>query len=123
LLKAGKIVIHIAVLYGLFLLGSWIQDTFNLFIPGSVIGMIILFLLLVTNIIKISWIEDGTKLFVSHLTLFLIPATVGIINYLELFSGEGLRLVGIVLISTALVMGVSGFVSQWLMRRKEWRHE
>ena len=70
-----------------------------------------------------SWIEDGTRLFVSHLTLFFIPATVGIVNYLQLFTGEGILLIIIVLISTALVMGISGVVSQWFVRKKEMHHE
>ena len=123
MLKLGKIITHIAVLYGIFLIGNWIQLTFHLIIPGSVIGMILLFILLYTNSIKVSWIEDGTRLFVSHLTLFFIPATVGIVNYLQLFTGEGILLIIIVLISTALVMGISGVVSQWFVRKKEMHHE
>lgn len=123
LFKFVKIIIHIAILYGLFLIGNWIQHTFHLVIPGSVIGMILLFILLITNCMKLSWIEDGTKLFVNHLTLFFIPATVGIVNYLQLFSGKGLLLIIIVLISTGLVMGISGNISQWLVSKKELNHE
>ena len=85
--------------------------------------MILLFILLITNCMKLSWIEDGTKLFVNHLTLFFIPATVGIVNYLQLFSGKGLLLIIIVLISTGLVMGISGNISQWLVSKKELNHE
>jgi len=85
--------------------------------------MIILFLLLVTNMIKLSWIEAGANFFIKHLTLFFIPITVGIINYLELFTGKGFLLVVITLISTALVIAGSSLVSQWLLRRKELEHD
>lgn len=96
---------------------------FNLFIPGSVIGMILLFLLLSTNILKVSWIEEGAQVIIRHMILFFIPATVGIINYFGLFSGRGFLLIVIVLISTVLVMVGSGLVGQSLARRMECRDE
>ncbi|MFC4023389.1 CidA/LrgA family protein [Oceanobacillus longus] len=123
MLRLDKIVIHIAILYIIYLLGNWIQQTFHLFVPGSVIGMIIFLILLLTNIIKIAWIEEGTKLFVNHLTLFFIPVTVGVVNYFDLFSGKGLLVVLIVLISTVLVMGISAKVTQWLIGKRELPHE
>lgn len=113
------VIMHIAVLYAMYAIGSWIQISLNLLIPGSVIGMILLFLLLMTNIIKVTWIDKGAKFIISHLTFFFIPATVGIMNYFELFSGKGSLLILIVLISTVLVMAGSGIVSQFLVLRKE----
>ena len=118
-----KAIVQIAILYGIYLLGNWIQITFHLFIPGSVIGMILLFIFLSTNIIKVTWIEEGSKLIISHLTLFFIPATVGIMDHFGLFKGNGFLLVPIVLFSTALVMAGSGLSSQWLLKRKEVYHD
>lgn len=114
-----RIVIHVLILYVLLLIGNWIQDLFNLFIPGSVIGMILLFLLLKTGILKIEWIIEGTSIILKHLTLFFMPVTIGFINYLDTFSGKGIWLFLIALFSTMLVMGISGSVSQILARRKE----
>lgn len=114
-----KIIIHIAVLYGIFLVGNGIAQYFNLFIPGSVIGMLLLFALLMTGVIKASWIEEGARTIINHLALFFIPATVGVINYFDLFAGKGFLLVIIVLLSTVMVIVTSGHVSQALMRRKE----
>ena len=119
MVKFIKITLHIIILCLLTSLGNWIQHTFQLLIPGSVIGMIILFLLLLFNIVKLSWIDEGAKFMVRHLTLFFIPATVGIIDYLDLFLGKGILLFFIVIISTIFVMVSSGWISQWLMTRKE----
>lgn len=123
MLKMLKMIMHVIILYGIYLLGNWIQITFNLFIPGSVIGMMLLLVFLLTNIIKVTWIEEGSKLIINHLTLFFIPATVGIMNYFALFKGNGFLLVVIALLSTALVMAVSGVLSQWFIRRKEVSHD
>ncbi|API94218.1 CidA/LrgA family protein [Virgibacillus sp. 6R] len=116
-------IVHIGLLYIIFQFGNWIQRTLNLFIPGSVIGMIVLFLLLSTKLVRVSWIEEGANYIVANLAFFFIPVTVGIIEYYDLFLGKGSLLILIVLVSTMLVMGGSGFFSQWLMRRKEWKHE
>lgn len=118
-----KITAHIALLYGMLLIGNWFQAFFGLSIPGSVIGMLLLFVLLKFNIIKLNWIKEGTQFILNHLTLFFIPVTIGFINYLELFSGRGILLLLTAVVSTALVMGISGVISQWLANRKETQHE
>ncbi|MCF3943566.1 CidA/LrgA family protein [Oceanobacillus alkalisoli] len=118
-----RIITHIFFLYALLLIGNVLQEIFHLFIPGSVIGMILLFLLLKLGIMKLKWLEEGTSLLLRHLTLFFIPVTIGFMEYLELFKGRGLLLLIITVISTALVMGVGGAVSEQLARRKETQNE
>ncbi len=113
------IVLHIGVLYLFNMIGTWLKDFLNLSVPGSVIGMLLLFTLLMTNIIKVEWIEAGAQFFVSNLVFFFIPATVGIIDYFDLFKGKGILLILIALISTILVMTTSGLTSQFLAKNKE----
>lgn len=123
LLNVCKIIIHIAILYCIYLFANWIQTALGLFVPGSVIGMVILFILLSTNLIKVSWVENGARFIVDNLALFFVPATVGVMNYFDLFAGKGFLLVVIVLFSTLLVMASSGITSQWIMHREEREHE
>src|SRR5690625_2705532 len=119
MLKLGKICFHIIILYSFYLLGNWIQISLNLFIPGSVIGMILLFILLLIKGVKLTWVEEGATFLINNLALFFIPATVGIIDYFFLFLGYGFLLIIIVLVSTAMLMAVSGRVSQRLVRKRE----
>ncbi|MEJ8764405.1 MULTISPECIES: CidA/LrgA family protein [unclassified Oceanobacillus] len=118
-----RIITHIFFLYALLLIGNFLQEVFHILIPGSVIGMLLLFLLLKMGIIKIKWMEEGTSLLLRHLTLFFIPVTIGFMEYLELFRGKGIFLLLITVISTALVMGVGGAVSEQLAHGKETQHE
>lgn len=113
-----QIVLHIVILYLFYMIGTFIQTTFNLLIPGSVIGLILLFILLITNIFKVSWIKDGAQFMVNHLVLFFIPPTVGVMNYFNVFAGKGFLLVIITVISTILVIGTSGFISELIYKRK-----
>nr|WP_283248485.1 CidA/LrgA family holin-like protein [Bacillus sp. FJAT-49711] len=121
--KIVKTILQIALLYFIFLLGSWIQKTLNLFIPGSIIGMLILYLLLSTGFFKQEWIEKGSVLLIKYLPLLFLPVTVGIISFPQLFNVQGILLILIILFSTALVMVSTGILSQQLLRKRRYENE
>ncbi len=107
------------ILYFFYYAGVWIQEWFNLVIPGSIIGMLLLLSLFYTKLIKPKWIAMGTSLVLSHMPLLFLPVTAGTIVYLELFSGSGLWLVAIAFTSTLFVMAVSGMTAQIFAKRRE----
>lgn len=118
-MKIVLLFLQVALLYVFYLLGGWIQEFFGLIIPGSIIGMLLLFGLLLSGILKSNMIEQGAALLVRHLPLLFLPVTVGIIQYFEVFRGKGLILVLIVIFSTVMVMVLSGFFSHFLWKRRE----
>lgn len=122
-MKIVKIILQITLLYLIFLLGNWIQKALNLFIPGSIIGMLILFMLLATGIFKQDWIEKGSVLLIKYLPLLFLPVTVGIISFPELFNVQGILLIFVILVSTALVMIITGMLSQRLLRKRRYENE
>lgn len=121
LLRVATLVIQIAILFLVFHIGAWIQQYFQIPIPGSIIGLIIMFILLVTGIFPLRWIDQGASFMVKNLVLFFIPGIVGILNYFSLFKGKGLLLFAITIVSTLLVMVFSGLVSQFLVGISEGR--
>ncbi len=123
MLRLWKLLYQIAILFGFNFIGEWIQDFFGLFIPGSVIGLILLFIVLSTGLFPSRFIEVGAGFMMKHLVLFFIPATVGILNFYHLFVGKGLLLIVVTMISSLLVMLSSGFTSQFLAKAKEISHE
>lgn len=46
--------------------------------------------------------------------MYFIPATVGVMDYGELFAGKGIWLIVIVIASTLLTIGASGGLSQYI---------
>lgn len=120
--KALRIVIQIGILSLFFIVGATIQEYFNLVIPGSVIGLVLLFLCLFFNVIPERWIKDGAGFMTKHLIIFFIPATVGILNYYNLFIGKGFWLVIITIVSSLIVLVTSGYVSEKLSERRSSRH-
>ena len=118
-----RLIYQLGILFGVFYIGNWIQDFFGLFIPGSVIGLIIMFTLLSTGIFNPKYIQTGASFMIKHLVLFFIPATVGILNFYHLFAGKGALLFVITIISSLFVMTAAGYTSQLLAREKEVHHE
>ncbi|CAM4223012.1 CidA/LrgA family holin-like protein [Lederbergia lenta] len=118
-----KVVIQITFLFILYRAGISIQETFHLSVPGSIIGMLLLFLLLSMKIVKVEWIEKGALLLIKYLPLLFLPITVGVITFFDVFIGKGFFIIVIVLISTTLVMVSSGLISQFLLKEKVQEHE
>jgi len=79
-MKIVKSIVQIGYLYILLFVGNSIARLLHLPIPGSIIGLVLLFLLLQFHMIKLEWIELGAGLLLSELLLFFIPSAIGIID-------------------------------------------
>ena len=96
--------------------GQILQTKFNLFIPGTILGMMILLILLLTKIIKLKWIESITNILLEHISIFFVPANVGVMVYLSQIKDVWAQILFIAIISTVVVMGVTGAVVQLVDR-------
>jgi holin-like protein len=117
--KAFLTILQLGILYGIYYIGSTIQSLLDLSVPGSIIGMLILFVLLQLKVVKEKWLSLGAPFLLSRLPLLFLPATVGLINYLPFFRGKGLLSVAIVIVSTFMVMVISARVSDFLSTRSD----
>ncbi len=86
-------------------------------IPGSIIGMMILFVGLAFNLIKRDWLSIGSSFLLKNLPILFVPATVGVIDYLDLFKGLGLISIIISFVSTMVVLITSAIVSDRMLQR------
>ncbi len=122
-MKYIKIVLQVLVLYGFVLVGGWLQNYFHIPLPGSIIGLLLLWAALSLNIIRLEWIEKGSYFLLSFIPLFLLPATVGGMDYGHIFTGKGFLLIPITMMSTFLTMWISGYTSQFIARKSAKREE
>ena len=96
--------------------GIIIQLVFNLPIPGTVLGLILLFLALYFGIIKTEMIEDICEVLISHMSFLFVPAGVGLITSFELLKGKILSFAVIIIISTFVVWIVTAYVVKFLRK-------
>ncbi|WP_342563420.1 CidA/LrgA family holin-like protein [Paenibacillus sp. FSL R7-0345] len=90
-------------------------------LPGSIIGMLILFLLLETGVVRLSWVEVGASWLLAELLLFFIPSAVGVMKYTNLLEVNGLQVLAVVLVGTFAVMAGSGLLTGAIYKVKERR--
>lgn len=99
-------------------MGVGIVSYLHIPLPGSVIGLLLLALSLIFKIIKVEYIQDGASFLIGILTLFFIPATVGVIDYPELMSMTGLLIILAVIASTLISIYITGLLTQ-IIEKKE----
>lgn len=116
--KLSQLVVQISIITLLYEVGQLISNKFALRIPGSIIGMGLLFLLLCLHIIKLEWINVGAKFLSAELLLFFIPSAVQIVNYPELFGRSGVEIILIIMASTVIVMSATGLTAEYVCRKR-----
>ncbi len=62
------------------LLGNACSYAMSGFLPGSVMGMVLLFLALLTGIVKAKDIRKVAEFLTKNMTLFFLPAAIGIME-------------------------------------------
>ncbi|AZK45807.1 CidA/LrgA family holin-like protein [Paenibacillus lentus] len=111
--------LQVILLFFISITMNQLAELLHLPIPGSILGIIVIFALLKTNVIKLTWIEKGANLLLAELLLFFIPSAVGIMKYIPLLESDGVRILVVVIASTFIVMLSSGLIASKITNRKE----
>jgi holin-like protein len=110
--KIVRVALQISLLTALSMFGNWVSRLTHLPIPGSIVGLILLFALLQLRMVKLQWVEVGGNWLISNMLLFFVPSALGIIQYGSLVKSEGLQLVLVIGMSTAAVMITTGLFAE-----------
>ena len=100
------------------LAGEIISRLLDLPIPGNVMGMGLLLIGLLSGLVDVKWIEDAVEVLLSNMTLFFVPAGVGVMVYSDLIAAEWLPITVATVLSTFVVMGVTGVLAEKLEDRE-----
>lgn len=113
-----RTIAQIGILAVYYFIGEYIVKATGIIIPGSIIGLVLLWLSLYFQILPSKFIQEGVSFLLAFLTLFFIPSTVAVINYPELLTKTGVLLMIAVVLSTIFTIVVTGKVSQYIEKRE-----
>lgn len=115
-----KLLKQLALILVILACGEYVSSLLSNFIaiPGSIVGIIILFLLLQLGIIKIGEVEDISNFLLDNMAIFFVPAGVSLIQSLDIISSNIIVLSITILISTILVMYVTAIVVDKMISKK-----
>jgi holin-like protein len=97
---------------------SWMTKALDLPIPGNVLGVVALFLLLLSGVLKLQHVQDAADFLLKHLVFFFVPVAVGLMDFGQVFVDHGLVLLGAIAVSAVAPLLAVGLVSQALERRR-----
>lgn len=88
-------------------------------VPASIYGLVLMFLALEFKIIKVEHIKEVSKFLLGIMSIFFVPSSVGFINALPLMKKYGIQFAIIGIASTVIVFGITGQVTQILMKIRD----
>ncbi|MBU8917424.1 CidA/LrgA family protein [Bacillus sp. FJAT-29953] len=97
----------------IYLIGNGLVRWLDLPVPGSIVGMALLFLGLTLKVCKLKWVEAIAQLHIKHITLLFIPFAVGVWHYTGIFRIEGLKLTAILAASSISVLLVTAGIAEF----------
>ena len=109
---------QLAILSGIYWAGNQIAANSQLPIPGSVLGVMLLFILLFIGVIKLEQVAEVADFLLKHLIFFFVPIAVGLMASAEIFLNSGWLLVTAIIIGAAIPFFAVGTMTQLLRRRR-----
>ncbi|MDE6915333.1 MAG: CidA/LrgA family protein [Lachnospiraceae bacterium] len=96
--------------------GELLHSLIPLPIPASVYGLVLMLLALCTGILKLSQVKETAGFLIEIMPVMFIPAAVGLLDSWSALQPIWLPVVLITILTTILVMAVTGQITQCMIR-------
>ena len=124
----AKAVLQIALLSAIWIAMDLLRQRFGWSMPAGLIGFALLAVGLFSGLVKAQWLQTGTNWLLAEMLLFFVPAMLVVTEYPDLIRHQGLRILAVIVASTACVMAVTALAVDrvyrfelWLARRQSSR--
>ncbi|MCQ2193244.1 MAG: CidA/LrgA family protein [Paludibacteraceae bacterium] len=105
-----------SILFGCLAVGELLVYLTGIKLPSSIIGMLLLTLLLKLGWVKLEWVKGLSDFLIGNLGFFFVPPGVALMLYFDVIKAQFLPIMVAILVSTALVLVVTGWVHQWVRK-------
>lgn len=109
-----RLVRDFAIILACTLAGLWVSELLPFPFPGSIIGMVLLFLALLGGLVKADWVEGGSSLLITWMAVMFVPLGVGLVDYLGLLGAGVVPFLLSTVVSTFVTMAVVGLAYERL---------
>ncbi|WP_070967813.1 CidA/LrgA family protein [Vibrio sonorensis] len=112
-----KFTVSVGLIFLCLLAGINIQALLGTAIPGSIIGMLILFGLLASGLVPSQWVQLGANTFIRYMVLLFVPISVGLMNHFDSLINNALPILASAVGGTFIVMVLLGFFLDRLLKK------
>lgn len=111
-----QVIIGFFIILAHLVAGNLISSLIGGFIPGSVIGMVLMFISLLTGIVKDHQIRTVATFLTDNMTMFFLPAFMGIMDLWGIIRMNIVAWVVVVAASTLMVLLSAAFTQDGIER-------
>lgn len=97
--------------------GNFLQQFLHLPIAGSIIGLVLFYILLMTGVVKETWIKSGANLFLTTMIFFFLPSIVGVKNIIGQMDSNFVIFFLLIAFGTVTVAYLSGYIAEKSINR------
>lgn len=101
-----------------YFIGELISVLIYGFIPGCIIGMLLLFAFLQLGVVKSTDVEDVANAFTKNMAVFFIPAGAGLLKASDVLSKFWLSILIVCAVSSVLVIAAVALMQERLEHRE-----
>lgn len=98
--------------------GEFLNYMIPLPVPASIYGLVLLFAALLSGVLRLEAVKEASKFLIEIMPLMFIPAAVGLLESWGELRAIFIPVLATTAVSTVLVMGVSGRMTQFLIRNR-----
>lgn len=114
----SKVIIQIAIIIVISYLGSLLQTLLHIPLAGSIVGMIMLYILLELKVIRMNWISDGAEFLLATMVFFFIPSVVGIMDVVSDITKSYIIFFLLIIVGTSCVALASGYIAEKMVKQR-----
>lgn len=100
-------------------IGTEVQRLLHVPLAGSIVGLLMFYLLLQFKIIPVSWVDEGANFLLKTMVFFFIPSVVGVMNVASDITLNYILFFLIIILGTCLVALSSGYIAETLVKRDD----
>ena len=114
-----KLLRQFLIILLLSLVGVGLHALLPLPVPASVYGLVLMLLCLCTGTLRLDQVERASDFLIEIMPVMFVPAAVGLTESWEQLRGVLVPVLVIMVLTTVLVMVVTGHVTQFVMKWRE----
>lgn len=118
-----KFLIQFMIIIAFSFLGELLHYILPLPIPASIYGIVLLFFALELKWVKVKDIRETSSFLIAVMPVMFIPAAVGLIDSWKSIGNSWLEYIIVTVLTTFVVMGVSGWITQFVIQRNKVQKE
>ena len=118
-----KLYVQLMIIFMISLVGEGVSSVFHLPVPGSIIGLVLLFLALQFKLLRLRHISMVGNFLLANMTILFLPPAVGIMDKFQVIAPYLLPIILIVLGAIVLNVCVIAVVVQLIKTRFEGDYE